>query len=71
MDGSVLSDAGRVICERFLLALKLVPVQSDTLGGEFAEGALDIQEERLSNIARVPTTLQELFRIGECGDSSC
>ena len=40
-----------VICERFLLALKLVPVQSGTLGGEFAEGALDIQEERLSNVA--------------------
>ena len=37
-----------------LLALKHVPVRSDTLGREFAEGvALCVQEERLFNVARV------------------
>ena len=33
--------------------------------------ALGVQEERLSNVARVPTTLQEQSRIGEYGESSC
>ena len=57
MDASILSGAGRVICGGLLLALKCVPAQSETLGGEFAEGvALSFQEERLSNIAWLHVT---------------
>ena len=57
-----------------VLALKRVPVllvevtRSGRVCGESYPGC---SEERTSNVARVPTTLQEQDRIGECGESSC
>ena len=60
------------VCERVHIITSTKACYSDTTWGEFAEGvALGVQEERLSNVVRVPTTLQEQSRIGECGESSC
>ena len=57
-----------------VLALKRVPVLlvEVTHSGRVCGGSCPgCSEERTSNVARVPTTLQEQGRIGECGVSSC
>ena len=55
-----------------VLALKRVPalLVEVTRSGRVC-GCHGCAEERTSNDARVPTTLQEQGRIGECGESSC
>ena len=57
-----------------VLALKHVPaflIQVTRSGGVCGGSCPGCSEERTSNVARVPTTLQEQGRIGECGESSC
>ena len=57
-----------------VLALKRVPalLVEVTRSGRVCGGSCPgCSEERTSNVARVPTTLQEQGRIGECGESSC
>ena len=57
-----------------VLALKRVPVLlvEVTRSGRVCGGSCPgCSEERTSNVAWVPTTLQEQGRIGECGESSC
>ena len=56
-----------------VLALKRVPafLVELTRSGRVCGGSCPgCSEERTSNVARVPTTLQEQGRIGECGESS-
>ena len=50
------------------LLVEVSPALGESLRREMPPGC---SEERTSNVAWVPTTLQEQSRIGECGESSC